>query len=491
MGDAKAVIQCHARRHAPAVLRIEIGLPVPPLAIDAIGPLLIPREVAEQRVRIAVARAQRIVAAVPEVVHAGISGRTGFCLGVAFRHDAELHVVAALGPRQVVLERVAVVLIPGRPRPRISGPWTPPRQIRAIAAKEEDVGHIRVFVDVDATQLRIAIRTKWLEPRRIEREVRTVVRRVIVHVERAGTDPEAVMVVREARAHLVDHRAAQHLAVRAAEEVAREHVVVRPDAGRHTVEGDAVVAIEYRSDAEPLTGAQHRVDAHDEVAALVDRRRVLCVVRGPLLTGRLVDDAVGQRQQIQHLLAHGVNPVLRDDVPRERLSRERIDDRLDCAVRHASLREVAPSLGVCWQVRPQHRGWPDIVDELLREEEEQFLVGRAAVEKSRNDHGAADAVARNVDFKEWFLRPLLLAEVVVRVPFVATGVVPGRSLQLVRARLGDNPDQAARLAAVLGGVAVGDDGDFADRIEVRRHVRRAIAAFFADRHTVNRRVLVE
>ena len=162
-----------------------------------------------------------------------------------------------------------------------------------------------------------------------------------------------------------------------------------------------------------------------------------------------------------------------------------------CAVRHSRLREVAPAFRVGRQVRPQHGRRTDVIDELLRQEEKGFLLARAAVEESRNHDRTADAVARDIDFEERLLCTLLFAEVVVRVPFVAPSVIPGRSLQLVRARLGDNADEAARLAAVLGGVAVGDDGDFANRIEVRRDVRRAIAAFFADRHAVNRRVLVE
>ena len=331
-----------------------------------------------------------------------------------------------------------------------------------------------------------------LESRRIEREVRTVVGGVILHLELPGADPETIMVVREARAHLVHHRAAEHFVVRAAHKVAGEHVVVRADAGRHAVVGDAVIAVEYRSDAEPLTGTQHRVDAHDEVPALVNRCRVLCVVRRKLLTRRLIDDAVGQWQQIEHLLAHRVDAVLRDDVARKRLSRERIDDRLDRAVRHRESARSRPGVprrsagsSAARRSDGRRRRTPE------RRRRTAFFSARAAVDKSWNDDRAADAVTRDVDLEEWLLSPLLLAEVVVRVPFVATGVVPGRSLQLVRARLGDNPDQAARLAAVLGGVAVGDDGDFANRIEVRRDVRRAIAAFFPDRDAVNRRVLVE
>ena len=40
-------------------------------------------------------------------------------------------------------------------------------------------------------------------------------------------------------------------------------------------------------------------------------------------------------------------------------------------------------------------------------------------------------------------------------------------------------------------VAARDDVHFTDRVDVRGDVRRAVAAFFADRHAVNRRVLVE
>jgi hypothetical protein len=74
---------------------------------------------------------------------------------------------------------------------------------------------------------------------------------------------------------------------------------------------------------------------------------------------------LGSWQQVEHLLAHRVNPILRDDVPRERLPGQRIDDGLDRPVRQPRLRKVAAAFGVCRQVRPQHRSRAHVVDELL------------------------------------------------------------------------------------------------------------------------------
>ena len=102
-----------------------------------------------------------------------------------------------------------------------------------------------------------------------------------------------------------------------ADEIPGEHVVHRADSGCDAVERDVVVAVEHRPHADALARAQHRVDARHEVRPLVNRLHVLRVVRSPLLARLLVDDAVGHRQQIEHLLAHRTDAILRDDVSRE------------------------------------------------------------------------------------------------------------------------------------------------------------------------------
>ena len=58
----------------------------------------------------------------------------------------------------------------------------------------------------------------------------------------------------------------------------------------------------------------------------------------------------------------------------------------------------------------------------------------------------------------------------------------GRAVKLIGARLGDDVDDAGRIAAVLGGVVVGDDAEFLDRFRIRRGIagaaqaRRVVAA---------------
>src|SRR6185503_15307754 len=123
----------------------------------------------------------------------------------------------------------------------------------------------------------------------------------------------------------------------------------------------------------------------------------------------------------------------------------------------------------------RRRRGPHVLRELLRQEEVQLLAALPAVDQLRNDDGPADAVPEDVHFEERLWRAGLLAEVVVGVPVVAARVIPARASQLVRPRLGDNLNEAARLTAIFRGVAAGDDGDFADRVDVRGDVRRAVA----------------
>jgi hypothetical protein len=71
-------------------------------------------------------------------------------------------------------------------------------------------------------------------------------------------------------------------------------------------------------------------------------------------------------------------------------------------------------------------------------------------------------------------------------------MTPGMTigLQLAGARLGDDGDQTAVVAAVLRRVAVGDDLHFADRVHVEVDVGRAAAAFVDDVDAVDADVLV-
>ena len=155
------------------------------------------------------------------------------------------------------------------------------------------------------------------------------------------------------------------------------------------------------------------------------------------------------------------------------------------------LREVALALELGRQVRPRDGRRPDVFGELLRHEEVELLLARPAVDHLRDDDRAADAVAADVHFEERLRVARLLAEEVVLVPLVAAEVRPGRPAELVGARLGGDLHEPRRLPAMLGVVAARDHVHFTNRVDVRRHIRRARAAFFADRHAVNRRVLVQ
>ena len=171
---------------------------------------------------------------------------------------------------------------------------------------------VRVLIRLNAAQVRLAVLAERIQSRRIEAHVRAVEVRVVRVVQAARPHTEAPMVLRKACRDFVHHRVAQHLRVRARQQIPGEHVVHRADARRDAVVCRAVVTVEQRPHAEAVALVQHRIDARDEVHALVNRLRILRVVRGPLLASLLVEDAVGHRQQVEHPLAHWT-----DAIPRE------------------------------------------------------------------------------------------------------------------------------------------------------------------------------
>src|SRR5439155_23779952 len=105
-------------------------------------------------------------------------------------------------------------------------------------------------------------------------------------------------------------------------------------------------------------------------------------------------------------------------------------------------------------------------------------------------HVPANAVARDVDPIERLRKVARLAEVVVRVEPVAPAVLPPRSFERTRAGLGDDADEAAIVAAIFGGVAVGDDLNFADGVHVQVDVRGAAAALVDDVEAFDAHILV-
>src|SRR5688572_28781742 len=112
MRHTYTVIEREPRRDAPTVLCVRVSLPVAALLVDPVGELGIRREISEQRIREAVACAERIASIVSEVIDASVIVRAGFCLGIAFGEEPELQVVPPFRPRQIVLESKAIVLVP-------------------------------------------------------------------------------------------------------------------------------------------------------------------------------------------------------------------------------------------------------------------------------------------------------------------------------------------------------------------------------------------
>ena len=554
MREAHAVVQREPRREAPRVLRVAFGQPVPDVVVDPDVALVVVGEHAEQRVGVAVPHAQRVVAAVAEVVGARVVLRARLGLAVALGREPELEAVPAADHRQVVGQREPVVLVPPRLRPaRAARPDV--AHVGQVAAAEQRVREVRILIRVRVVQVRFAGGAKRREARRVGHDLAGVRARVEQRVGRAPIPVgvvarldgaflalEAPVILREAGRELVHDGRLEHLRQRAGEEVAREHVVAAPDARHDVVVGGVVIAVEQPTDAEACLLAEHRVHARDDVLAVVDRREVRRVVARPGLRIRRIDLVVRQREQVEHRPAHRIHVFRVDDVRLRRRSgasvaaqtaraRRAVEVRRRAAIRvgdaderraaelgqHAgrirrqsrrrragrsrarvlrgalavvSLREVARALQRRRQHVVLHVGRPDVVGVFGRREEEELLLARAAIEAGQNDR-AADAEARQVDAEERLVVVLLDAQIVVLVHPVAAAVVPGRALELVGARLGDHDDLAAGHPAVFRRVAAADDVDFRDRVDVRGDVRRAVAPLFADRNAVNRRVLVE
>ena len=131
------------------------------------------------------------------------------------------------------------------------------------------------------------------------------------------------------------------------------------------------------------------------------------------------------------------------------------------------------------------------------EEEERLVV---AVEEAGNHDRAAQVEARLV-LPQRALRRLAGLRIGRQVAVVeegvrVEGVVPQReecvALELVGARLGDEADVDRALAAAVGAVGGGGDGDFLDRVEARLHAReepvRRLQVVVLDRDAVQRDV---
>ena len=487
------VINRQPRVHAPVVLHVTVVLPVPDVSVDAGGQFGVRRVHAQQHVGVAVARAERIIRVVAKIEIPHVIGRARLGLLVVLEVEPHLDVVAAPRNRQIVGEgppRADIQLWNGLVG-RLDGPVRHAivGQICAIAAGRAESRCIRPLVHLGARELgRIRVGVKWLDPRWVDSKRRRVQAPVIEFVVRLVSPA----IVRVPEVHFVHDGGLEYLRHRGRRQNPGRVLVHEPGARGNSVPAPIIVAVLHQFEGRASLIGQHRVHPQDVVRSAVQRRQIVRRIRGPFLTRGRVQDAVGSRQQVEHLLAQQADAISRNDVARERQPRERIDNRLDRAVRNPGLREVAHLLERGGHVGATGCCGPRIVRVFLRRKKVKLPASSlpTAVDQPWNHYGPTHAVARDVDPIERLRQVARLAEVVVRVEPVAPAVVPPRSFERTRAGLGDDADEAAIVAAIFGGVAVGDDLHFADGVHVQVDVRRAAAAFVDDVEAIDAHVLV-
>ena len=147
---AQAVIERQARVHTPVVLRIRVELRVADVPRDPVRHFQVLGDDAEQHVRVAVARIERVRARAAaeieraHVVHAA-DRRVGF---VVLPIDARLERVVAGRLRQVVLEHAPAVVIARRHDAAVGDRGAEARQAGAIAAGGREDREVRVLVQL-------------------------------------------------------------------------------------------------------------------------------------------------------------------------------------------------------------------------------------------------------------------------------------------------------------------------------------------------------
>ena len=83
----------------------------------------------------------------------------------------------------------------------------------------------------------------------------------------------------------------------------------------------------------------------------------------------------------------------------------------------------------------------------------------------RNE-GAAEGAAVLVPLEDRPRQTLLVIKEVVRIEVGIANVVVNCAVQLIRSALADDADDAARIAAIFGGVGTFQDAEFRDRIGI-------------------------
>ena len=333
---------------------------------------------------------------------------------------------------------------------------------RHHAADAEAREHLAIDVLID--------RHRQPKARRLEPEP------LVVEEEQRAREAEARVHLRRVREcpAVVDHRVVREVLL--VDAAFRDGEVFREEL-RRRAEGLAVGVADERPRLLGEVVVDARVDVVDVQFGGAGREIVL-------RPGHGIPGLIGQRIVVQHLSRHRIHAIGRNHVVRERIAneaaarrvrprRERIEDANQLAVLRERLREVAVAL----RERRHRRGHfrrAVLAQPFVRGHEEGFPT---------SDRAARDA-AELAALKVAERRACLLREVVVLVERGVPEELVGAAVEVVRARLVDDVEDAAQTAAVfrrvvrahhlelLDGVDRGehrDAGEAVDRRERRRH----------------------
>ena len=421
-------------------------------------------EGAQQRVRVGVARVERIVHVALEVEVAAERRRRAFLVAHVLEVEARLVGVIAARHRQRVVQREHVVRA-GQRRAAVIG----------------DVG--RVGRDAREARLRDDVqrvdRRRELSRREADRAARPPLQLLVV--ERRSRFLAAPI----ADGQLVHHRRIDDARPVAEQALVREQIVQAEQAPvrrarRHGV-ALAVRPPRLAADVELILLVRPVVDANHVLAL----RDVEAFLEGVVVGAarHVAIERVRHREDVEDGEAVLVDAILGDSVAGERLAGLRVADDDQVAVAVAALREVARALQLRGHRHGPQRLRRQRVVILERVEEEHAVLHLR--------HRSAERAALRAEAIERLGDAVAVVEEVVRVQRLVPAIPVRRALVVARARLGDDVDDRAGVAAMLGAIVVELHAHFADRVEVGRaaedlRAAEVVAQLAVDRHRVHR-----
>jgi len=200
-------------------------------------------------------------------------------------------------------------------------------------------------------------------------------------------------------------------------------------------------------------------------------------VRRPLLEARR-----RQREDVEQRLAVRADAAERDDVVRERLGRQRIDDRASASEERIGwVQQLAEITAPHRRSRHRCRGCRRVAapDPLFTPEEKQLVA--IGVEAAGQQHGSTEVESPLIEaVRVGTVRQSCIAAAIslplIRVEGGVAVVLEAVAVELLCAALGDEPNLACRGAPVLRAVIRRQDLHFLDGVDVLRTEHRSRGA---------------